>query len=83
MEQFANNAATTLNGGINNSTTSITVASVTNFPTSGNYRILTTMAAELLAVAAKRELPQLDEKLYLEVFAQPDTSTPRRAGSRR
>ena len=49
----------------------------------GNYRILTTMAAELLAVAAKRELPQLDEKLYLEVFAQPDTSTPRRAGSRR
>ena len=31
----------------------------------------------------KRELPQLDEKLYLEVFAQPDTSTPRRAGSRR
>jgi hypothetical protein len=49
----------------------------------GNYRILTTMAAELLAVAAKRELPQLDEKLYLEVFAQPDTSIPRRAGSRR
>ena len=45
----------------------------------GNYRILTTMAAELLAVATKRELPQLDEKLYLEVFAQPDTSTPRRA----
>ena len=28
------------------------------------------MAAALLAVAAKRELPQLDEKLYLEVFAQ-------------
>ncbi len=39
----------------------------------GNYRILTTMAAELLAVAPKRELPRLDEKLYLEVFAQPDT----------
>jgi general secretion pathway protein A len=37
----------------------------------GNYRILTTMAAELLAAAAQRELPQLDEKLYLEVFAQP------------
>ena len=35
----------------------------------GNYRILTTMAAELLAAAAQRELPQLDEKLYLEVFA--------------
>jgi len=40
----------------------------------GNYRVLTTMADELLAVAAQRELPQLDEKLYLEVFA------PRRSG---
>lgn len=49
----------------------------------GNYRILTTMAAELLAVAAQRELPQLDEKLYLEVFAQPEASAPRRAGARR
>ena len=49
----------------------------------GNYRILTTMAAELLAVAAKRELPQLDEKLYLEVFAPPDTPTTRRVATRR
>jgi general secretion pathway protein A len=49
----------------------------------GNYRILTTMAAELLTVAAQRELPQLDEKLYLEVFAQPQASAPRRAGARR
>lgn len=49
----------------------------------GNYRILTTMAAELLAAAAQRELPQLDEKLYLEVFAQPAASAPRRAGARR
>lgn len=40
----------------------------------GNYRILTTLAAELLAVAAKRELPTLDEKLYLEVFAPPATA---------
>jgi len=49
----------------------------------GNYRILTTMAAELLAVAAQRELPNLDEKLYLEVFAQPETPAPRRnVGSR-
>ena len=38
----------------------------------GNYRILTTMAAELLAAAAQRDLPQLDEKLYLDVFAPPD-----------
>jgi general secretion pathway protein A len=49
----------------------------------GNYRILTTMAAELLAAAAQRELPQLDEKLYLEVFAQPQATAPRRAGARR
>jgi hypothetical protein len=37
----------------------------------GNYRALINMAAELLAVAAHRELTQLDEKLYLEVFALP------------
>lgn len=49
----------------------------------GNYRILTTMAAELLAAAAQRELPQLDEKLYLDVFAQPAASMPRREGARR
>jgi len=49
----------------------------------GNYRILTTMAAELLAVATQRELPQLDEKLYLDVFAQPDTPVPRRTPARR
>lgn len=44
----------------------------------GNYRVLSTMAAELLAAAAQRDLPQLDEKLYLEVFAQPDSTTARR-----
>jgi len=49
----------------------------------GNYRILTTMAAELLAIAAQRDLPQLDEKLYLEVFAPPETATVRRASARR
>lgn len=48
----------------------------------GNYRILTTMAAELLAAASQRDLPQLDEKLYLEVFAQPEAPTPRRAARR-
>jgi general secretion pathway protein A len=37
----------------------------------GNLRVLTTMAAELLAAAAQREATQLDEKLYLEVFAAP------------
>ena len=48
----------------------------------GNYRILTTMAAELLAAAAQRDLPMLDEKLYLDVFAPPAQSTPRRSTAR-
>ena len=34
----------------------------------GNYRVLSGLAAELLVVAERRELAQLDEKLYLEVF---------------
>lgn len=46
----------------------------------GNYRILTTMAAELLAAAAQKDLAVLDEKLYLEVFAPSPKSAPRRAG---
>jgi type II secretory pathway predicted ATPase ExeA len=37
----------------------------------GNYRILMNLADELLSVATDRELPRLDEKLFLEVFAQP------------
>lgn len=39
----------------------------------GNYRVLTNMAAELLAAAVQKECTQLDEKLYLEVFAAPRT----------
>ena len=35
------------------------------------------------AVAAHRDLPQLDEKLYLDVFAPPETVVPRRASARR
>jgi general secretion pathway protein A len=47
-----------------------------------NYRTLTTMAAQLLMVAAERQLPQLDEKLYFEIF-NPDTRKPaRRTGAR-
>lgn len=38
-EKFANNAQTTLNGTINNSTTSVVVTSATGFPSSGNFRI--------------------------------------------
>jgi len=35
---------------------------------SGNYRVLMTMGAELLAAAAQRESAQIDEKLFFEVF---------------
>ena len=37
----------------------------------GNFRVLTTMAGELLEAAAQRQAPSLDEKLYLELFATP------------
>ena len=49
----------------------------------GNYRVLATMAAELLAVAAQRDLAKLDEKLYLDVFAPPDSSAARRKAAAR
>ena len=42
----------------------------------GNYRVLTGLAAELLAVAAQRQLPCLDEKLFLEVFGSPLGAAP-------
>jgi general secretion pathway protein A len=48
----------------------------------GNYRSLTTMAANLLTVAAERNLTQLDEKLYFEVFT-PEPRKLRRAGGAR
>ena len=44
----------------------------------GNYRTLLHMASELLAAAAQREAPRIDEKLYLEVFTSPDTRKPTR-----
>jgi general secretion pathway protein A len=37
----------------------------------GNYRVMMITADELLAVAADRELPRLDEKLYIDVFRPP------------
>jgi type II secretory pathway predicted ATPase ExeA len=49
----------------------------------GNYRIFTAMAGELLMNAAQRELPVLDEKLYLQVFARPETHSTRRAAAAR
>lgn len=48
----------------------------------GNYRVLTTLAAELLAAAAQRDLAVFDEKLYLDVFAQPSLPTQRRTAGR-
>jgi general secretion pathway protein A len=37
----------------------------------GNYRILMNLADELLTNALDRDLPRLDEKLFLEAFSQP------------
>lgn len=50
QEQFSNLAQTTLNGAINNSVTSLVVASATGFPTSGQYRII--IDNEILIVTA-------------------------------
>lgn len=36
----------------------------------GNYRVLMNLCDELLTVGADRDLPRLDEKLYLDVFSQ-------------
>lgn len=43
----------------------------------GNLRVLAIMANELLALAARRELPQLDQKLYLEAFTPQARTKPR------
>jgi general secretion pathway protein A len=48
----------------------------------GNYRVLMNIADELLAAAADRELPRLDEKLYLDVFQAP-APKPRPGGKKR
>jgi general secretion pathway protein A len=40
----------------------------------GNHRALMTLAGELLAIAAQREAPQLDEKLFFDVFAPAEPS---------
>lgn len=48
----------------------------------GNYRVLATLAAELLSAAAEHELPQLDEQLYFQVFSKPAPSSKRTACAR-
>lgn len=40
----------------------------------GNYRALCVMSNEMLTYAFKHELPQLDEKLFFEIFSLPTTS---------
>lgn len=45
----------------------------------GNLRVLNTMAADLLAAAAEKELPQIDEQLYFEVFSPHRTITKKRS----
>jgi len=42
----------------------------------GNFRVLMTLAGELLMVACERELPQIDEKLFFELY---DTRAPKRS----
>lgn len=47
----------------------------------GNYRVLMNLADELLSVAVDKELPRLDEKLFLEHFQpspRPKTPTAKR-----
>ena len=48
----------------------------------GNLRALMNMAGELLAVAARQEARQIDEKLFLETCA-PGADTKAVAGRRR
>src|SRR5262249_42280014 len=48
-------------------------------PSVGNYRVLMNLADELLAAGAERELPRLDEKLFLEIFGPaPKPKSPNR-----
>jgi len=42
-----------------------------------NLRVLNHTAADMLAAAAERNLPRLDESLYFELFT-PASSKPRR-----
>jgi hypothetical protein len=49
-EQYSNNAATTLNGDINDAVTSLVVASAASFPASANYRII--IGSEIMLVTA-------------------------------
>jgi hypothetical protein len=49
----------------------------------GNYRVRMNLADELLTAAAERELPRLDEKLFLELYAQPPRTAKGATGKKR
>jgi general secretion pathway protein A len=49
----------------------------------GNYRVLMNLGDELLSAAADRDLPRLDEKLFLEAFNQQPRATKAAAVKRR
>lgn len=42
----------------------------------GHFRVLMNLADELLSIAVERELPRLDEKLFLEVFSPTPKTKP-------
>lgn len=48
----------------------------------GNLRVLNNMAAELLITGAQKELTQLDEKLFLEVFSRQPIMKKRKTAQR-
>jgi hypothetical protein len=50
IEKFANNATTSLDGAINNSTTTVVVIDASSFPTTGNFRII--IESEIMLVTA-------------------------------
>jgi general secretion pathway protein A len=41
----------------------------------GNYRVMTNLGAQMLTAAMQRELMQLDDKLFLELFAAPNSAS--------
>jgi len=49
----------------------------------GNYRVMMNIADELLVAAAERNLPQLDEKLYFDLFQVPAATARRPVGKKR
>jgi general secretion pathway protein A len=49
----------------------------------GNYRVFMNLGDELLALAADRELPRLDEKRFIDAFNQQPRPAKAAAAKRR